>query len=220
MNRFEAASDGELQSFADNQKSLNTQRSTKTTMCLLEQYKVEAFNYTNGFETMDRNNLVKLLKSFYQKIKKSDGEPYEPGSLRTMHYGVLRLPNHPDKCPVKLFLEYSLKRPSDMKHPDTPMFLLSSRKAPSDFRKPFELNDIWYHSKAAGLNTLCKTTKTMVDILQMDVGNRKITNTSVRKMVVNTLGNKGVRRFIIVTINFFYYNLLFYKISRIIKNHQ
>ena len=47
-------------------------------MCLLEQYKVEAFNYTNGFETMDRNNLVKLLKSFYQKIKKSDGEPYEP----------------------------------------------------------------------------------------------------------------------------------------------
>ena len=42
MNRFEAASDGELQSFADNQKSLNTQRSTKTTMCLLEQYKVEA----------------------------------------------------------------------------------------------------------------------------------------------------------------------------------
>ena len=86
MNRFEAASDGELQSFADNQKSLNTQRSTKTTMCLLEQYKVEAFNYTNGFETMDRNNLVKLLKSFYQKIKKSDGEPYEPGSLRTMHY--------------------------------------------------------------------------------------------------------------------------------------
>ena len=39
---------------------------------------------------MDRNNLVKLLKSFYQKIKKSDGEPYEPGSLRTMHYGVLR----------------------------------------------------------------------------------------------------------------------------------
>ena len=324
MNRFEAASDGELQSFADNQKSLNTQRSTKTTMCLLEQYKVEAFNYTNGFETMDRNNLVKLLKSFYQKIKKSDGEPYEPGSLRTMHYGVLRffreqfqiefsdsqtgeivkhlgavnkslrkkgkgnlpnksdaltnkethlffegkaagdhhpkalrnaiqvfslilgrrgateqrsfcfgdmivivinghqfltlngervsksrqgedvrdirhgigvlarLPNHPDKCPVKLFLEYSLKRPSDMKHPDTPMFLLSSRKAPSDFRKPFELNDIWYHSKAAGLNTLCKTTKTMVDILQMDVGNRKITNTSVRKMVVNTLGNKGV----------------------------
>ena len=90
MNRFEAASDGELQSFADNQKSLNTQRSTKTTMCLLEQYKVEAFNYTNGFETMDRNNLVKLLKSFYQKIKKSDGEPYEPGSLRTMHYGVLR----------------------------------------------------------------------------------------------------------------------------------
>ena len=33
MNRFEAASDGELQSFADNQKSLNTQRSTKTTMC-------------------------------------------------------------------------------------------------------------------------------------------------------------------------------------------
>ena len=74
MNRFEAASDGELQSFADNQKSLNTQRSTKTTMCLLEQYKVEAFNYTNGFETMDRNNLVKLLKSFYQKIKKSDGE--------------------------------------------------------------------------------------------------------------------------------------------------
>ena len=42
------------------------------------------------------------------------------------------------------------------------------------------------------MNYLGKTAKLMVKQIQMDDGGRKITNTSTRKMVVNTLGNEGI----------------------------
>ena len=47
--------------------------------------------------------------------------------VRDIRHGVgvlAALPSNPNKCPVTLFLEYSSKRPSDMQHPDSPMFLI------------------------------------------------------------------------------------------------
>ena len=90
MSRFEAATNDELDDFVQNQKSLNTQRSTKATITLLEQYKVQAFGVTQAFDDIERSELVKIMKSFYQKVRRVNGDPYEPNSLRTMHYGVVR----------------------------------------------------------------------------------------------------------------------------------
>lgn len=90
QSRFEAATDAEIEEFIDGQKCVNTIKSTKTTINLLNQYKVEAFSLTDSFVDIDRGLLIKLMKSFYLKIRKHDGEQYEPGTLRTMHYGVIR----------------------------------------------------------------------------------------------------------------------------------
>ena len=89
-NRFEAATDAELENFVNQQKSANTQKSTKVTISLLNQYKTQAFGNTQPFDIIERTELIKIMKSFYQKVKKSNGDPYEPGSLKTMHYGIIR----------------------------------------------------------------------------------------------------------------------------------
>ena len=90
MDRFQAATDQGLDAFVKNQQSSNMRKSTENAVNLLGQYKVQAFNYAGGYDTLEMATLVKLLKSFYQKVCKEDGQPYEPGSLRTMHYGILR----------------------------------------------------------------------------------------------------------------------------------
>ena len=319
MTRFVRATEDDIDNFAKKQKSVNTTRTTQVAMKLLQKYKAEAFAELGDFEDLTESELTTLLKSYFQTITKENGELYEPGTLNTMYYGIVRhfrdqlkielpksimthigtvkkslrrqgkgnlpfksdaltnaetnsffdnkaagdhhpksltnaiqiyalilgvrgyheerklrfgdltivvinghqfltinaervskanqgeeprdlrhgvgvlaeLPNHPLKCPVKNFLEYGARRPTEMKDPDSPMFLVPDKSAPKDYRKPFT-NDVWYYPAPVGANVLGKTVKGMVDLTQLDVGGRKITNTSVRKMVVNTLGNEGV----------------------------
>ena len=83
-NRFERATDDEIEQFAAHQLSSNTKKSTKSCITLLERYKVEAFGWTGSFVDLEED-LVRLLQSFFQKIRKEYGETYEPGSLNTMY---------------------------------------------------------------------------------------------------------------------------------------
>ena len=76
--RFEAATQLGVNEFAEEQRCLNTKRSTQTSLNLLGQYKVQAFQFTQSYDAIERGALVFLLKSFNQKIRKSNGDPYEP----------------------------------------------------------------------------------------------------------------------------------------------
>ena len=49
MTRFQPATEEELEAFVDDQKCLNTKRSTKTAINLLNQYRVEAYSMTDSF---------------------------------------------------------------------------------------------------------------------------------------------------------------------------
>ena len=97
-DRFQAATELEFNDFAEEQECLNNKRSTQNALNLLSQYKVQAFDYTQSYDAINRDDLVFLLKSFYQKVRKENGDPYEPGSLRTMHYGILR--HLRDECKI------------------------------------------------------------------------------------------------------------------------
>ena len=67
-NRFERATDDEIEQFAAHQLSSNTKKSTKSSITLLERYKVEAFGGTGSFVDLEEEDLVRLLQSLFQKI--------------------------------------------------------------------------------------------------------------------------------------------------------
>ena len=74
------------------------------------------------------------------------------------------------------------------------MFLnLTQRVSSKNPRKAYNDNShLWYTNQPSGINKLGAAVKTMVTLSGLDVGARKISNTSIRKMVVSHLLRKNV----------------------------
>ena len=90
-NRFERATDDEIEQFAAHQLSSNTKKSTKSSITLLERYKVEAFGWTGSFVDLEEEDLVRLLQSFFQKIRKEMVKLMNQDHLtQCTYYGILR----------------------------------------------------------------------------------------------------------------------------------
>ena len=90
-SRFEPVpEDEDVNNFVVGTRSKNTTMSTKQWATLLNQYKVEAFGWTESIDELDEERIVKLVQCFLQTIKRADGESYEPGSLSTIYYSIKR----------------------------------------------------------------------------------------------------------------------------------
>lgn len=101
-------------------------------------------------------------------------------------------PIHPQYCVVSIFMKYRAARPERACHPDSPMFLSLAKKGSLDPRSPFKSPlSRWFTNKPCGVNTLAAAVKDMVDLIGLEVGERKISNSSVRKMVVTTFHQQG-----------------------------
>lgn len=79
----------ELQKNIEQQKSKNTERSTKTALNTWKSW-CETTGETRKIEEIPKEELNQLLKHFYWEIRKTNGEDFEPGSLRTIQRGLDR----------------------------------------------------------------------------------------------------------------------------------
>ena len=104
--------------------------------------------------------------------------------------GMLAAQKDSSKCPVALFLRYSSMRPPKYDGKDSPLFLTHNNLSSRDPRKSCSLVK-WYKPQPCGKNKLTLTVSSMVKTAGMDVGVRKITNSSIRKLVVCSLKEAG-----------------------------
>ena len=109
---------------------------------------------------------------------------------RNMRHGVGVLSADPDCfhfCPVATFLKYCSMRPGVADDPDAPMFLNMARTTSKDPRKACLTDGPWYINSSSGVNKIAGAVKKMVVKSEIDVGDRKISNISIRKMVASSL---------------------------------
>ena len=81
----------ELLQNIEEQKSKNTERSTKTFLNTWKRWHwCQNTGETRKIEEIPKEELNELLKHFYWEIWKTNGEDFEPGSLRTIQRGLDR----------------------------------------------------------------------------------------------------------------------------------
>ena len=83
-------------------------------------------------------------------------------------------------------------RPGVADDPDAPMFLNLARTMSKDPRKACLKGGPWFINSPSGVNKIAGAMEKMVFISEIDVGDCKIYNTSIRKMVVSSLLRKNV----------------------------
>ena len=81
-------------------------------------------------------------------------------------------------------------RPGVADDPDAPMFLNLARTMSKDPRKACLKGGPWFINSPSGVNKIAGAMEKMVFISEIDVGDCKIYNTSIRKMVVSSLLRK------------------------------
>ena len=78
-----------------------------------------------------------------------------------------------------------------MQHDDTPMFLVPVKGSQKDPRKKMKSSGPWFNKTPLGKNSVGTFVRTMVGFAGINTSNRKITNSSIRKMTVTTLNESG-----------------------------
>ncbi|VDI15478.1 Hypothetical predicted protein [Mytilus galloprovincialis] len=91
--------------------------------------------------------------------------------------------NKSDRCPIRLFKAYLLRRPENVMEPESPFYLTCI---------PMERVEsmIWYYARPMGENTLAN----LMPMAAKEAGMDRKTNHSVRKTTIKTLRKAGVPR--------------------------
>lgn len=95
-------------------------------------------------------------------------------------------PNNRDRCPVEIYAFYRAMRPQDYSNPDDPFYLavVTNNKSPN-------LNEQWFLRGPIGKNKIESMMKTMAKNADLP-SDRKLTNTSVRKTLVQKMTDNNV----------------------------
>lgn len=80
----------EMESFVPGTRAIATIKATKSAIALFREYVAATSQSPVEVTDMAEDDLVDLIKGFLQTITKEDGEPYEPGSLHCLWYGLKR----------------------------------------------------------------------------------------------------------------------------------
>jgi hypothetical protein len=89
-----------------------------------------------------------------------------------------------ERCPVALYKLYAQNRPDDMCKADSPFYLGTMHNP-----KPGQL---WFRRQNLGPNKLGGFMRQMTEAAGIDGGEKKLTNTSARKYLVQTLNDSNV----------------------------
>ena len=135
-----------------------------------------------------KNNIPTLVLNGERVSKSRQGS--NPHHVR---FGVPELKSLKDteRCPVTIFLKYLEKRPANMQHDDAPMFLRPVKGSQKDPRKKMKSPRPWFNKTPLGRNSVSLLVRTMVGFAGINTANRKLTNSSIRKMTVTTLNEAG-----------------------------
>lgn len=92
----------------------------------------------------------------------------------------------PNRCPIKIYKFYQEKRPSDFCNPDDPFYLATHTQQCAMTHK-----DQWFKRQPIGVNKLGSIMKRMTTSAGI-VGEKKLTNHSARKHLVQKLSENNV----------------------------
>ncbi|KAK3099255.1 hypothetical protein FSP39_001710 [Pinctada imbricata] len=94
-------------------------------------------------------------------------------------------PDNPSRCPVALYMLYSSKRPEGYSNPDDPFYLaaVTNNKNPT-------IRERWFVKAPVGKNKLDNMMKNMAQ--KGGLPDRRITNTSVRKALIQKMTDHNV----------------------------
>ena len=104
---------------------------------------------------------------------------------------------HPDKnrCPVNAFRIFQDKRPTKVNKDDSPFFLSINHVVNRQYYHA------WFKESPMGINTIYSLTSKLVNACPTILGERKLTNHSARKHLIQKLQDKGVENAQIMQIS-------------------
>jgi hypothetical protein len=121
-----------------------------------------------------------LEKIIERQTKTRSGEnPENTRKIKPTAYAT-----HDERCPVELYKLYSKNRPADMCKPDSPYYLGTMHNPKQD--------QIWYRRQNLGPNKLGGFMQKLTEEAGIVGGEKKLTNTSARKYLVQTLNDSNV----------------------------
>lgn len=128
---------------------------------------------------------TEYLQYSERQTKTKTGE--EPRNIRAVKSRAFSTPNNlpAEKNPVFVYKVYSEKRPPSMQDANALFYL-----AINHIKNPAETNKSWFKSSGMGVNKI-GLMKTMAEKARIDM-NRRLTNHSGRKTIVQKLSDKGV----------------------------
>ena len=135
------------------------------------------------------NEGVPVLTLCKERVSKTrQGE--NPQHVR---FGVPWLSSMEDesRCPVTIYQTLVSMRPQGMMDPESHLLLTPISGIHKDCRKQLNQGPPWFKQSPMGLDTVGKIVKTMCVTAGIDISNRKISNSSMRKMTVSTLVEGG-----------------------------
>ena len=88
-NRFGSSTDFDIISISEDKDAKNTKNATKVALLCLQQYAL-ASDRSPDFDSYSREDLDKLISSFYVDVRKKDGSKYKLSSLKGMRFGLCR----------------------------------------------------------------------------------------------------------------------------------
>ena len=111
--------------------------------------------------------------------------PRDTRKIKPRKYSAPDLPAKRD--PVRVYKFYASKRPESMKTDDSPFYLALNNIQPSSLSvKP------WYKVQPIGVNKLSSLLKDMVNEARLGLENKRLTNHSARKHLVQKLNDNEI----------------------------
>ena len=131
---------------------------------------------------------------FLEKVKERWCKSRNGSKPKTLRMGQSKFIALPDstRCPVNMYLEMARRRPGNMKHDDSDVFIFPKKGACRDPRVRCEEDGEWFTDRPIGKNTISKFVKQMCRYAGIDTTGRKIANSSVRNYLVGCLRENGI----------------------------
>ena len=135
-------------------------------------------------QTPDGKEYLEYSHEKQTKTRTGSG-PRDTRKIKPRKYSAPDLPAKRD--PVRVYKFYASKRPESMKTDDSPFYLALNNIQPSSLSaKP------WYKVQPIGVNKLNSLLKDMVNEARLGLENKRLTNHSARKHLVQKLNDNEI----------------------------
>lgn len=106
-----------------------------------------------------------------------------PRNRRQVNPKAFEIPECDERCPVKAYLEYSEKRPSQYSRDDDPFYVASNTN--------WQRSGVWFKQQPVGVNKISNFVPLMAKISGVGSG-RRLSNTSYRKQLAMKLNEYNI----------------------------